>query len=289
MGFYTRTSFRIFGMFSDNLGIFFPELGDDIKRAGMQISTDEYISIGVMTSALVLLLEVPLLSFIFGFLFKSTLISVLTGITASVALSVLIFYLSTKYPKAVMGDRSKKIDAMLPFASLFLSTISATRLPLDKVFKIFGEKSRYGELTKQIQVMNTDIEVFGLDINTALKRAVDRSPSKQMREMLWGVLSTSIAGGDVSRYLREKAEDQMDDYRRSVEQFSHKMTLYIEVYLTAIIIGAIFFLILTSLFSGIAGIGGNILVLQGLIIFVFLPLVSAIFLLLIRVSSPAGE
>ncbi len=289
MSFYTKIAFRLFGAFSDELSIFFPDLPDDIKRAGMQISTKEYISICMMTAFLVLLAELPALSFVFGFFFKSAVISVLTAITVSIVLAIFIFYLFTKYPKTVIAERSKKIDAIIPFASLFLSTVTATKLPLDKTFKIFGEHSNYGEITRQVRIMNSDVEIFGLDINTALKRAVDRSPSKKLKELFWGILSTSISGGDISRYLREKAETQMDDYKRTINEFSQKITFFIEIYLTAIVIGAIFFIILTSLFSGIANLGAGILVLQSLIIFVFLPLVSIIFILLIKMSTPAGE
>ena len=289
MSLYTRISFTLFGRFSDGLAIFFPDLGDNLKKSGMKTSAKEYISTGMFTSFLFFLAEIPVLSFIFGIFFQGIMLSLITAITISVLLTVLIFYLFTKYPNTIILDRSKKIDSLLPFASLFLSTIAGTRLPLAQVFKIFAQNSKYGEVTEQIQVITNDIEVFGLDIHTALQKAIDRTPSKKMSEMLYGLLSTSISGGDIAIYLREKSRTQMDDYRRAIIQFSKKITLFIELYLTGIILGAIFFVILTSIFSGITGAGGNIILLQSLVIFVFLPLLSAIFILLIKVSSPTGE
>ena len=289
MSFYTRIAFALFGRFSDYLEFFFPDLEDNLKKAGMKTSTKEYISTGMFTASFFFLSEMPLLSFIFGIFFQGVTLSLITSITTSILLTVVIFYLFTKYPNTVIAERSKKIDSYLPFASLFLSTIGGTKLPLDQVFRIFAENSRYGEITQQMQMISNDIEVFGLDIHTALQRAVDRTPSKKMKEMLYGLLSTSISGGDINIYLREKAHTQMEDYSRSISQFSKKITLFIEIYLTAVILGGIFFVILTSIFSGIAGVGGNIIMLQSLIIFIFLPLLSAIFILLVKVSSPTGE
>lgn len=289
MSFYTRIAFTLFGRFSDSLAIFFPDLTDNLKKAGMKTSNKEYISTGMFTSFLFFLIEIPFLSFIFGIFFQGVSLSLLTSITFSTLLTVVIFYMFTKYPNTVIADRSKKIDTLLPFASLFLSTIAGTKLPLDQVFKLFAKNSKYGEITDQMQMMSNDMEVFGLDVHTALQRAVDRTPSKKMKEMLYGLLSTSISGGDVAIYLREKAKTQMEDYKRLLAQFSKKITIFIEIYLTAIVLGAVFFIILTSIFSGISGVASNIVLLQSIVIFIFLPLLSMMFILLIKMSSPIGE
>ncbi|MBI2005345.1 MAG: type II secretion system F family protein [Candidatus Aenigmarchaeota archaeon] len=289
MSLYTRIAFMLFGRFSDDLAVFFPDLIDTLKKAGMKTSNKEYISAGVLTSSIFFLAEIPLLSFIFGIFFQGVILSLITAITISGLLTVVVFFLFTKYPNTIVADRSKKIDTFLPFASLFLSTIAGTKLPLNQVFKMFAENSKYGEVTQQIKMMNNDMKVFGLDAHTALQRAIDRTPSKKMKEMLYGLLSTSISGGDVAIYLREKAQTQMEDYRRAIAQFSKKIAIFIELYLTAIVLGAIFFVVLTSIFSGISGVGGNIILLQSIVIFVFLPLLSTIFILLVKISSPTGE
>lgn len=289
MSFYNKAAFAIFGKFSDDVAVFFPDLVDNLKKAGMKTSNKEYISTGLLTSFLFFLAEIPFLSFIFGLFINSTFLSLTTATMISSLLTVVIFYLFTKYPNTIVADRSKKIDSFLPFASLYLSTIAGTKLPLDQVFRLFAKNSKYGELSKEMQMMANDMDAFGLDVHTALNRAIGRTPSKKMREMLYGILSTSTSGGDVGIYLKEKSESQMDDYRLSISQFSKKITVFIEIYLTAIVLGAIFFVILTSIFSGISGVAGNITLLQSIIIFIFLPFLSIMFMLLIKVSSPIWE
>jgi len=289
MSLYTKLAFRYFGKYGEDIStIFFPDLKSDLKKAKMKSSVQEYISTSILTTLLVFLIEVPLLSFAFGLIFKSFLFSFISGFTASVLLSLVIFFLFTKYPKTIIAEKSKKIDSSLPFAALYLSTISGTKLSLEKIFKIFGKFSKYGEVTEEIEMINRDMEMFGFDVNTAIERATERSPSKKFKDLLWGILSTSTSGGDVTSYLREKSRGLMEDYRRKLMEFSKKMMMLSEIYLTAIILGTIFFVILSSIFSGIGG-ANSIIVMQTLLIFVFLPLMSLLFIIMVKATTPGGE
>lgn len=69
------------------------------------------------------------------------------------------------------------------------------------------------------------------------------------------------------------------------------MTIYIEIYLTTIVIGAIFFTILTSIMSGMSQSGSTsgTIVIQFFLIFFFMPLISALFILLIKTATPTEE
>jgi len=195
------------------------------------------------------------------------------------------------YPKLIIREKAKHIDNILPFATLYLSTVASSKLPVHKIFEIFSKFGEYGELTDEMRSIKNDIDVFGLDVNTALERAVERSPSKLLKEMMWGMLSTIRAGGDLAVYLKETAINLMNEYRRKLYEFSHQLAIYIEVYLTSIVLGAIFFTILTSIMSGIAAGAStsNIIVLQFLLIFIFMPLISILFILMLKSITPGRE
>ena len=59
--------------------------------------------------------------------------------------------------------------------------------------------------------------------------------------------------------------------------------------------GAVFFTILTSIISGVPEYGaggggmGDIITLQFLLIFLFIPMISIMFMFIIKTSSPGGE
>ncbi len=289
MGFYTRISMKYFGEWGERLLPYYNEVKIDLKRARMGYSLQEYISVAILTGLIVFCVEFPMLCVIFVILSQNPLFSFIFSFTISIFLSLTFFYTMMSYPKIVIMERAKEIDKFLPFASVYLSTIAGSKVPLHQVFKIFSKYSEYGQFTEEISSIVNDTETFGMDVNTALERAVERSSSKNLRELFWGLLSMNRTGGDVNLFLREKAKTFMTEYRRKLYEFSHQLTMFIEIYITAIILGAVFFTILSAIFSGLAGIGSNIIFLQFLIIFLFLPIVSAAFIIFIKSIAPGGE
>ncbi|MEM5836432.1 MAG: type II secretion system F family protein [Candidatus Aenigmatarchaeota archaeon] len=279
---------RFFYPLTDMILPYFSELKSDLKRAGIKLSVQEFLSQGIFLTVLVFILGLPIFSVIFSFFLKSFLFGFLSSITACFFILSIFFIAYVNYPKILIGQKTKKIDDQISFAALHLSTLASAKLSLDKILEIFSEFSGYGEITEEISKIRTDMKMFGLDVNTALERAVERCPSKNLKEILWGILSTNLSGGEIDVYLREKARSLMSEYRMKLRDFSHQLGIYLEIYITAVILGAVFFLILTSIVAGIAGTGGQILFLQFFLIFIFLPAISAIFIYLIRVATPGG-
>lgn len=290
MGIYKKMSFMLFSQFSEDVSDYFGELKANLKKARVKMSLQEYISIAIMSCFIMFLSTFPALSMFFGFIFADALVAFVTSFSLCLGITLATFWVFMIYPTIVMDEKAKNIEKVLPFASLYLSTIASSKLPLHKTFEIFAKFSEYGELTNEIKAITNDVEFFGLDINTALERAVNRSPSKELKEMLWGISSTVRSGGDLSKYLKEKAVNQINEYRRKLYEFSHQLTIYIEVYLTTMVLGAIFFTILTSILSTIGGGSTtSIISLQFLIIFIFMPLVSTFFILLVKSVTPGVE
>lgn len=289
MSSYSRLAFRMFSEVSEGVIPYFTDIKIDLKKAGIRESLQEYLSTAMLTCLVIFLVELPVLSFIFGFVFQSFLFSFITSVTVALFLTVAFFFLFLNYPKTIIREKAKKLDRSLPFASLYLSTVAGSKLPLNKTFEIFVRFGAYKEIVREISLINEDMRLFGLDINTALERAVDRVPSEKFQELLWGILSTIRAGGDLSIYLKSKSKNLMEEHRRKLYEFSRTLAIYIEVYLIAIVLGSVFFTILTGIVSGIMGGAGNILMLQFILIFVLIPLVSTMFIFLVKTSAPVGE
>ena len=289
MNSYSKLSFMMFGSLSETVAYYLSDLRADLKKSKLKLSTQEYISIILFTAFLIFLIITPVLSFFLAFFFQEFLFGFISAFTVSMMLSVTMFVVSLNYPKIIVGGKAKAIDDSLPFAVLYLSTVAGSKLPLHKTLEIFSKFSGYGEITKETGEIVNDIKAFGLDLNTAIERQVERTPSKKFRELLWGVLSAIRVGADLNIYLKEKAATFMAEYRREVAEFSRTLTVFIELYLTSIVLGTIFFTILTSIIASIGGVQGNIIFLQFFLIFFFLPLISVVFIFLIRTSTPGGE
>lgn len=285
---YVKIAMRMFSPAIDTINPYFTNLNLDLKKAKIKMSSQEYIAGGILLSFLIFVIEVPLLSFIFaliwGFLF-----GFITSMTVSFFLTAIFFFIYMSYPNVIIRSRAKNIDAVLPFASLQMATVASSKLPLYKVFQIFSKFASSGDLAEELGRVQTEMKLFGIDINTAIEKAIERTPSKSLKELLYGILSTSKSGGDVSVYLKEKSKSFMAEYRRKLFEYSHQLSIFIEVYLTAIVLGAIFFVILTSILAGISGAASGTIFIQFFMIFLFLPMISAIFVLFIKSTSPGGE
>jgi flagellar protein FlaJ len=280
----------MFGSLSESVIPYFSELKSDMKKSKLRTSIQEYFSNAMLISMLIFIFEMPLLSFIFSLYFQNFLFGFISAFTVTTLLTLMFFFAFINYPKMMIKERSKKIDGVIPFASIYLSSIVGSKLPLNKVFEIFSKFGEYGDIRDDILSITKDTELFGMDINTALERAADRTPSKSMQELLWGILTINKTGGDLDTYIKEKTKTFVAEYRRKIYEYSNQVSLIIEVYLTSIVIGAIFFTILTSIMSGISTSGvSNLVVIQFLLITFFLPSISVIFILLIKSMQPGGE
>jgi flagellar protein FlaJ len=93
-----------------------------------------------------------------------------------------------------------------------------------------------------------------------------------------------MSGGDVRMYLKEKTDILIDDYRRRIRKYSQDMSMLVEIYLTVIMVGSIFFIVLTSIMGG--SNGSDMASIQSFIVFLFLPLTSLGFIALVRMKSP---
>ena len=249
----------------------------------------EYLSISILTCILIFVIEVPTLSLIFSLLGFGIFLSLFMAFFVSILLSALFFVLFTNYPKFKIRDKARAIEKSLPFAGIYLSTIASSRLPPHKIFQIFSTFEEYGEVTEEAKRIVADMEMFGLNVYDSMAKAIDRTPSKDMKDLFYAMISTLKAGGDLSVYLFEKSQSFLDNYRRKLKEFAHSLSVFLEVYLTALILGTIFFIILTSIMSGLTGaVAEDLIYMQFFLIFLFVPLISAAFIILIKSASPGG-
>ena len=146
----------------------------------------------------------------------------------------------------------------------------------------------YGEVSKEFEKIYRDVEVFGMDLLGAIRKTASRTPSEELKELLWGLESILTSGSNVENYLREKSRLFIAEYRRRLEKYSDTLSLFIEVYLTVVLVGSVFFIIMTSLMSIIGGGSNTFMVfLQFLVVFGILPVVSIGFIVLLKVVSPS--
>ncbi|MFH0962294.1 MAG: type II secretion system F family protein [archaeon] len=283
---YTKMSLAVFGGFVDSNSVIFAPLKEDLRKAGIRMSVDEFVSSGLLTGVLTPLMTAPMafvLCIALGLPISTTVgVTFLVGVTtAALILSLLYFY-----PTIKAESMKKSIENALPFATIYLSTLAGTGMTTDAIFKILADFPEYGEISREARGIIADTELFGTDIATALSRAADRTPSEELKGLLWGMRSTLVTGGDLRSFLIEKGKGYMQNYRRNIDNYVEELSLFTELYITAVIVGSIFFIIMSTIMNMIGTTGTAMVMIQNIVIYAVLPMISVGFMLLISMISP---
>jgi len=133
------------------------------------------------------------------------------------------------------------------------------------------------------------VNLFGLDVISALQKTSKRTPSERFREMLEGFISTIHSGGNLAAYLREKSRQYMRLKRISLRKFSDTLDILSEFYVSLLIVGPLLLVIMLAVMAmlpgGSLGMLGPELLLSMLTYF-GIPVGSIVFLIILDAVSP---
>ena len=277
-----NTSVKLFGSIIKPYIGYFDPLKDGLSKAEIKLSIEEYLST---------LLLLSLTGFVVSLISGSLLITLFLPFAAySYTLSIIIsfciaggiFTLGYIYPSIVYKGIQKEIDKSLPFATFYMATTASSGVNPVELFKVLSlRKGRIGMEAKKIY---NNVKTLGINLPTALQRSAVKSPSDDFSDLLWGMMSVITAGGDLEEYLKNKTETLMSKYRRSLNDYAKMITLYTEIYITLVIVGSLFFIILISIISPMTGM--STLFVQTFLVFFFVPLISIGFIVLLKSISP---
>ncbi len=283
-----NASFKLFGKSLEPYVEYFSSIQSDLQMSDISLSLAEYVYVIVFASFIIFIAEFPLLAFVLSFFIRDMLVAFFLSLTLTVFISLTVFFIFYSYPSMISAKRRKNIDGALTFATTYLATVSGSRAPPLTMFKVISQFEEYGEIAKEAKKIYRDVTVFGMDIMAAMRKTASRTPSAQLKELLWGMSNVMSTGSDMTVFLREKSKGFMQNYWRNLDQFSQRLSVFIEIYLTVLIVGSIFFVILSSIMSLFSTDMGLMLsFLQFLIIFIVMPIVSAGFILLLKAISPS--
>lgn len=285
---YIALAYRISGKF---VGAYlvdeFQDMRPDIQKANIKITLVEYLSVAIITSLIVFVFEVPLFSIIMMLLSGSMFIGLILGLLFGMFSAVGIFALFYFYPSVRVEERCKEINESLPFAMFYLTTISGSGTPPLAMFKMLSQFKEYAEISEEANKLVYDVEIAGMSLSKALENAAGRTPSERLREIYWGINNSLTTGGDLKNLLYEMANGAMEDYKRGLTEFTSRLSMLTEIYLTGVVVGSIFFMVLSTIMSSFGGSVSSIISLQLGVTFLLLPLLSIVFIFILRQISPA--
>lgn len=258
-----------------------------LNRANIDISLPEYVAMAIFSTGAV---GATLFS-MFGTIFflSSGITGLITAMSLSLVITIVAGSLFYIWPILTVSNRATVIRDMLPFATMYLSTLAGTGSSISEIFSRLAEVDEYDEVAEEAKKISRDIETLGMDVSEALNRGADRTPSEDFEELLRGLEHVITTGGSVKEFLQQRSAKLMDDYERRIEQFADQLGLLVEMYITIVIVGSIIFTAMSAVMSSFTGFEpGLIVTVQVLLIFFGLPLISAMFIIFIRGMAPGG-
>ena len=172
-------------------------------------------------------------------------------ISSIVPIAIGIYYLSLPVSKA--KSRAKKIDKYLPYATNFINTMSVAGVSPAEIFEALSKAELYGEIQKEAQKIVTEIKMMGVDTITALKNAIEISPSEKFKEFIQGIIAVIQSGSELGPYFERCVERYMTrdlvERKRNLEA----LAIMAEAFVVTVIAFPLFLVIIISIMGLTSG------------------------------------
>jgi len=220
-------------------------------KANISMSFDEYYSLALMN--VILGFIISLISALALFLiFPSNLTGLLAlMIPTLTTLSVGLGYLY--YPAYCIKMRTANIDLFLPYAINFISSMAVAGISPAEIFQTLSVVSVYGEVQTEAKKIAKEITFMGTDNITALRHAIEVTPSRKFKTFLQGIIGTIQSGSELHIYLGFVANKYMNE-----DLIERKKDLdLLEVIAEVLVLAAIAFPILLVILLTVMGFFGG--------------------------------
>jgi archaeal flagellar protein FlaJ len=283
---YQKTCYKWLGRFGeDHVSLRFNR---DLQAAHLEIRPGAYMSY-VLLSTLLVFVSSSCVLYLLTFVILPVMNVVLARglmfvvILLPAVLCVLTYTILVSRPGSIAKSRKKKIDANLAYAVNFISAMASAGVTPTEIFKSLSKQEIYSEITEEAAWIYRDVEMLGLDILTAIKTDIERTPSDRFKEFLQGMVVTVTSGGSLKTYFMHKADQYMWENRQAQKQMMETLGIMAESYVTAAVAGILLLLIVIPLMMIISG-AWNIMFLMVLILIV-VPLIHIGFAVVIRIMT----
>lgn len=283
----------------------YAQLRNDLISARFKTPFEVYLSTAVISAAIAGLGIAAAIGLVTWALqlpnlikYKGTVPGVLAGLSAhtlvigTIAITIfslivfggLTFAAFLIYPGIEAGNRRRKIDASLPYAINYVTSMSTAGITPAEVFRLLGDSPIYGECSVEARYVAREIDIFGRDLIDALRVVSSSTPSKRMKEFLQGSMASISSGGNLTDYFRTKADQYALENRQTQKQFLDMLALIAESYVTAMVAGTLFLIILQSIMSVLSGDNRPLFLYA--VVYAMIPLGSIAFVVMISTMTP---
>lgn len=281
-------AYRIFGKHIGPILPLVKDLEADMKKAIMRTTIEKYASR-------------MLLMFTVGFAVATvaTLPILIRWVTLGYAIAMalglgmitgtLAFWIMYMYPSIVAGNRRRKIDGSLNFATQYMAILAGAEVTPEKIFKSMLKADIEPIVKDEVAEVVKKIDIFGDDFYSALNARIKETPSKKFGDLMKGILAVGSMGGDMRRYLHIQGKLFMRERKVEMKKQLEGLSITAEVYVSMGVVLPLIIVIMLSTMSFIGGTGMDAVLWMMITTFVLIPVLSLVMLLFIDMSVPKEE
>ncbi len=286
---YKAFSNVFFTNLSNKASAYFNPLKNALESSNIEILPNTYLTLSLSTSFLAAISSILII------LFETTIIQMNSTALALGLLFIpivsflIVFTIFYMYPFQKVHQKAININTNLPFAINHMAAIASAGVPPVKCFEMLAEFREYGDVSDEAKNIVRRVKAFGEDITQSIKYVAQRTPSRDFKELLYGILSVIESGGNLKEYLNEMAQLALFNYKLSRKKYIQSLSTYADIY-TAILIAAPLFLVailsIMSIVPGPGFAGISIIYFMSLGIYVIIPVLNLAFIIFITYTQP---
>lgn len=252
-------------------------------KANIPMSYKEYYAMALMSAILTFLggLVAGLLLYVLEPSQFTTYLFLILAVFVPLGVGATLWYL----PKYRTKVRAANLDLFLPYAINFISSMAVAGISPAEIFQTLANVSVYGEVQTEAKKITKEITVMNVDNITALKHAIELSPSRKFKVFLQGIIGTIQSGSELHVYLANVAKKYMDDDLTARKKDLDLLAVIAEVLVLALVAFPIFMVIILTVMGFFGGSMNLSIVILLLFSFVLIPLMYMFFYFLIKFTS----
>jgi len=279
-------------LLNEHVKFLHPKLGcleKSIKQAMMPIPFEVYVSSMVFFSMIAgvcgIIMGLVAIQFIniqpasVGFLLPLMTGLMLFGMTFGVLKLI---------PSIRVKNRASRLSEEIPHFIGYMSTLATSGLALEGIFKAIAKEETNEDIVKDARFITRNINILGMDLITAIKDLIDRTPVGPYSELLDGAIVTVSTGGDLKEYFNATAKVQLEEKKMLLQKTTEALGSVAEIYTILLIVFPLLAVIMLSIMGIMSpSLGGfDLLTLMNILTFGVIPLCGVLMLIMMDTMVP---
>ncbi len=173
-----------------------------------------------------------------------------SGAGTGVLTAVFAYVMRWKLPASTAEVRRRSIEEGLPRTTAFMYALSRGGLEFPVVLRSLSEnRAVYGGAADEMSLAVREMDLFGRDMITALRRMSRRTPSEQFKTFSENLSSILQSGSNLSNFLSEQYERFREEAEERQEEILEVLATIAEGYVTVLVAGVLFLLTILLVFG----------------------------------------